>query len=126
MQYATRAEAVRTRPWLVTESMPKSGPTARSMRAGSSSTVRVQYDFLSKNSLTPKQCQVHNLLAEFRQIIVEMRVQRVQCRHMAFLLYGYLPQFTLRRKVSKPSRIAFSIFDKLSPRSSRAILESLP
>ena len=50
---------------------------------------------VSKNSLTlpklPKQCQVHNLLAEFRHIIVEMRVQRVQCRHMTFLLYGHLP-----------------------------------
>ena len=47
---------------------------------------------VSKNSLTlPKQCQVHNLLAEFRHIIAQMRVQRVQCHHMAFLLYGHLP-----------------------------------
>lgn len=28
VQFATRAEAVRTRPWLVTESMPRSGPNA--------------------------------------------------------------------------------------------------
>ena len=31
------------------------------------------------------------LLAEFRHIIMQMRVQRVQCCHMAFLLYGHLP-----------------------------------
>ena len=47
---------------------------------------------VSKNSLTLlKQCQVHNLLAEFRHILIQMRVQRMQCRHMAFLLYGHLP-----------------------------------
>ena len=73
---------------------------------------------------SPKQRQVHNLLAEFRHIVVQMLVQRVQCRRMAFLLNGHC-RFTLRRNVSKPRRIAFSIFDKLSPRSSRAILESL-
>ena len=61
---------------------------------------------VSKNSLTlPKQCQVHNIPAEFRHILVQMRVQRVQCRHIV----THAPCWSRARREKGAARLLYAL-----------------